>query len=56
MQGNSVVVVSGGRNENDLEMDAVEMLDLKSLEWISGNIIMVERSETSPYNRQTEFF
>ena len=51
MQGNSLVVVSGGRNENDLEMDAVEMLDLKSLEWISGNIIAVERSKTRPYDK-----
>ena len=32
------VVISGGRNEDDLEMDSVEMLDVtsSSSEWISG--------------------
>ena len=41
MQGSSKVIVSGGRNENDFEMDSVESLELQqqhSLEWIEGRI------------------
>ena len=36
MQGSSKVIVSGGRNENDFEMDSVESLELQATEWIEG--------------------
>ena len=40
-ESSTKVIVSGGRNENDFEMDSVESLELQqqhSLEWIEGRI------------------
>ena len=41
MQGSSKVIVSGGRNENDFEMDSVESLELQATEWIEGVLFVL---------------